>query len=442
MKRTLTVLIAALALASAALGQSPPFPPSMPPNTVVGRISPVAGPGSAITLTQVQAAILYGETLVNDANYAMVATDRNIVYTAISASRTVTLPPASTFNAGFKLLLMDRSGNAAAGRTVSVVPTGADTINGVNGSAVAVAAPFGGSTIESDGQSKWTLFATASGVSSVTNSDGTLTLSPTTGAVVGSLNLAHANTWTALQTFNANELALAGVTGSTQCLHANSSGVVTGTGSDCGGGGAGVSSLGGATGVITLGDGMLVPGNVLSPGPSAPRMWQPQANNCDSGHQVWFIDENFCAHWDQSFVTNDDPSVLVAIPIAGTAGPTGASQTLTFTFGSGACVAGCAATYTFQATSFTASISGTTLTVTSVPSGTLQIGMAITGTGVAGGTVITGPIPGQGIWSGGAGSESNHGAGAQWLRRGQSHDSSKRSPWADQRAFFIYPAGG
>src|SRR6185312_13392074 len=37
-------------------------------------------------------------------------------------------------------------------------------------------------------------------VTSVSNSDGTMTFSPTTGAVVGSLNLAHANTWTAAQT--------------------------------------------------------------------------------------------------------------------------------------------------------------------------------------------------------------------------------------------------
>lgn len=39
-------------------------------------------------------------------------------------------------------------------------------------------------------------------VSNITNSDGTLTVSPTTGAVVASINLAHANTWSALQTFN------------------------------------------------------------------------------------------------------------------------------------------------------------------------------------------------------------------------------------------------
>jgi hypothetical protein len=39
------------------------------------------------------------------------------------------------------------------------------------------------------------------GVSSVSNSDGTLTITPTTGAVVASLALGHANTWTAAQTF-------------------------------------------------------------------------------------------------------------------------------------------------------------------------------------------------------------------------------------------------
>ncbi len=39
-------------------------------------------------------------------------------------------------------------------------------------------------------------------VSSVANSDGTLTISPTTGSVIGSLNLAHANTWTSPITVN------------------------------------------------------------------------------------------------------------------------------------------------------------------------------------------------------------------------------------------------
>lgn len=44
--------------------------------------------------------------------------------------------------------------------------------------------------------------ALVTGVSSVSNSDGTLTITPTTGAVVASLALGHANTWTGQQTFN------------------------------------------------------------------------------------------------------------------------------------------------------------------------------------------------------------------------------------------------
>ena len=42
------------------------------------------------------------------------------------------------------------------------------------------------------------------GVATISNSDGTLTISPTTGNVIASLNLSHANTWTGAQTFNAN----------------------------------------------------------------------------------------------------------------------------------------------------------------------------------------------------------------------------------------------
>ncbi|HEY1198439.1 MAG TPA: hypothetical protein VGG32_06910 [Thermoplasmata archaeon] len=41
-------------------------------------------------------------------------------------------------------------------------------------------------------------------VSSVSNSDGSLSISPTTGAVVASLNVGNANTWTAVQTFGNN----------------------------------------------------------------------------------------------------------------------------------------------------------------------------------------------------------------------------------------------
>ena len=46
----------------------------------------------------------------------------------------------------------------------------------------------------------------AGGVTSVSNSDGTLTISPTTGAVTASLALGHANTWTGAQTLGSNLL--------------------------------------------------------------------------------------------------------------------------------------------------------------------------------------------------------------------------------------------
>ena len=46
------------------------------------------------------------------------------------------------------------------------------------------------------------LSSTSSFVASVSNIDGTLTVSPTTGAVVASLNLANPNTWTGAQTFS------------------------------------------------------------------------------------------------------------------------------------------------------------------------------------------------------------------------------------------------
>lgn len=44
-------------------------------------------------------------------------------------------------------------------------------------------------------------------VASVSNSDGSLTISPTTGAVVASLNVGHANTWTAQQYFYDSSIA-------------------------------------------------------------------------------------------------------------------------------------------------------------------------------------------------------------------------------------------
>jgi hypothetical protein len=63
-------------------------------------------------------------------------------------------------------------------------------------------------------------------VSSVSNSDGSLTVSPTTGSVVASLNVTNPNTWTGLQTFNSGLAMASDITfsGTTATHHIGSSG--------------------------------------------------------------------------------------------------------------------------------------------------------------------------------------------------------------------------
>lgn len=56
-----------------------------------------------------------------------------------------------------------------------------------------------------------------------------------TARTVG-INLGNANTWTGKQTFNTSGPRFGTITGSTQCLHVDTNGDVTGTGSDCGSG--------------------------------------------------------------------------------------------------------------------------------------------------------------------------------------------------------------
>lgn len=65
-------------------------------------------------------------------------------------------------------------------------------------------------------------------VSSVSNSDGTLTISPTTGAVVASLALGHENTWTGKQIFNIASTTSLFVGSTTPLTYPNAPLVITG----------------------------------------------------------------------------------------------------------------------------------------------------------------------------------------------------------------------
>lgn len=64
------------------------------------------------------------------------------------------------------------------------------------------------------------------GVSSVTATNSTLTISPTTGAVLAGINLANVNTWTGAQTVDANfAVGTSGGTGRTATFHHSTAGV-------------------------------------------------------------------------------------------------------------------------------------------------------------------------------------------------------------------------
>jgi hypothetical protein len=124
---------------------------------------------------------------------------------SIDGSQIITFPQ---YGAG--ALSTDGSGVVSSGTlAVGNGGTGLATIAahsvilGEGTSAVAVATPStAGYVLTSTGASSDPTWQAASGaVLSVSNSDGTLTISPTTGNVVVSLALGHANIWTGTQTF-------------------------------------------------------------------------------------------------------------------------------------------------------------------------------------------------------------------------------------------------
>ena len=99
--------------------------------------------------------------------------------------------------------------NGAGGTPSSLTltnATGLPVSTGVSGLGSGVAAALGNTAGGAGGFA----LVSAANVASVSNSDGTLTISPTTGAVVASIALAHANTWTGNQTISGAAFALSG----------------------------------------------------------------------------------------------------------------------------------------------------------------------------------------------------------------------------------------
>ena len=97
-----------------------------------------------------------GRTAVSDNAYTALASDRTIAYTALTASRIVSLPAASTYPTGTTLTLLDESGACSATVLLSLAPHGTDTIDGVNAQAI-LSTPYGSIGLMSNGSTKWTV---------------------------------------------------------------------------------------------------------------------------------------------------------------------------------------------------------------------------------------------------------------------------------------------
>lgn len=92
---------------------------------------------------------------VNDANCSPAAAERQVIYTAITASRTATLPLASSVRAGYIKEIIDGSGSASQTVAISIARSGSDTIAGSASTQVAINVPRGSCIVMSDGVSAW-----------------------------------------------------------------------------------------------------------------------------------------------------------------------------------------------------------------------------------------------------------------------------------------------
>lgn len=102
---------------------------------------------------------LDARTPIGDTAYAILITDRYIGLTAtLSAIRTITLPAASSVPGGRSVTLQDEVGGISPAFYHSIVPTGADTIDGA--SSWIQKTKRGGVTFRSNGSNAWNVLIT------------------------------------------------------------------------------------------------------------------------------------------------------------------------------------------------------------------------------------------------------------------------------------------
>ena len=94
-------------------------------------------------------------TAVADASYTVLPTDRLVAVTALTAPRTITLPAASAYPTGTRLLVLDETGACSAAMKIAIAASGSDRINGA--ALVSIGIPNGYIALASNGAGKWTI---------------------------------------------------------------------------------------------------------------------------------------------------------------------------------------------------------------------------------------------------------------------------------------------
>lgn len=125
------------------------------------------------TLTATGASVTFGADFVNssgtinlaqrtthgDSAYNILSSDRYVVTSAaLTATRTWTLPAASTLPAGTMYVIQDEAGGVTGTNNLAVAPNGTDTINGANNATLStIGVAFGGIALKTDGSAKWSV---------------------------------------------------------------------------------------------------------------------------------------------------------------------------------------------------------------------------------------------------------------------------------------------
>jgi len=93
--------------------------------------------------------------VVNDTNYSVKATDTYVGAIALTASRTLTLPPANLYPQGQPLYVAAETNACSTDLPIVVAAAGSDTIAGQPN--FSMASPYQKLALHSNGSNLWTL---------------------------------------------------------------------------------------------------------------------------------------------------------------------------------------------------------------------------------------------------------------------------------------------